>query len=287
MILLLTHYLIRSVRSKKRIILGSVFATLFVPLQMYGLITSGWVKIVYSIGIILVTFGWQGILTFCKTIGVFYFISFSIGGGMFGFHYLLSDLFAYSDQRLFLTAHNIYGDEVNLMFLFISFPIVWLFTKRRMDGHVQAKIKYDQFYEVVLMLNGQSLKTTGYLDSGNHLIDPITKRPVVICDATLLQRFFSEKDWKAFVHSMDQDDYSSLPTSFEHKVFIVPFQGVGGETSYLYCLKPDLITIYYEGKVIETSHVLVGVQLRSLTESEHYHCLLHPQLIHLSKIKSA
>src|SRR5690625_324073 len=290
MILLLTNYMIRSNTSKKRLLFGSIIATLLVPLQLLYpnfLVNSLWGKISYSVGIMLFTFGWRGILALCKTVGVFYFISFAIGGGMLGFHYLLEDVFTYSKSSLFLTAQNIYGDDIHLPFVVISFPLLWLFTKRRMDEHVQAKIKYDQLYQVTLTLNGQSFQTTGYLDSGNHLIDPITRRPVVLCDAPFLRNFFSDEDWDDLLQSIVNDDYALLPSVLQHRIFIVPFQGVGGETSYLYTIKPEAMTIYYEEKIIETSHVLIGIQMNTLTEDQHYHCLLHPQLIHFSKEISA
>ena len=290
MILILTNYMIRSHTSKVRLLLGSVLATLLVPLELFypeTMITSLYGKILYSIGIILFTFGWRGILALCKTVSIFYFISFAIGGGMLGVHFLLDDMFTYSNSSLFLTTQNIYGDDIHLLFILITFPIFWLFTKRRMDEHVQAKIKYDQLYQVILTLNGQSYQTTGYLDSGNHLIDPITRRPVVLCDAPFLKQFFSVEDWGDLLKSIENDTYTSIPSILQQRVFIVPFQGVGGETSYLYTIKPDGLKIFYEGKTMETSHVLIGVQLNTLTEDQHYHCLLHPQLIHFSKELSA
>lgn len=257
---------------------------MYVPIDM---LTSVWGKILYSIGIILITFGFKGIQSLFKTVGVFYFTSFSIGGGMFGLHFLFEDMFTYENSRLLLTTHNIYGDEFHLMFIVICFPILYFFTKRRMDEHVQAKIKYDQFYDVILTLNGQSFKTTGYLDSGNHLIDTITRRPVVLCDASYLKDFFKPEEWRGLINSIEDDDYTSIPKVLEHKIFIVPFQGVGGETSYLYSIKPDEIQVFYEGRILETSHVLIGIQLQALTVNEDYHCLLHPQLIHFSNINSA
>lgn len=196
MILMLTRYFIRSNRSRKRIVYGAIIASLLVVIEMYlpltvrfGLIS----KVMYSILVIMITFGWNGIPTLCKHVGVFYFTSFSIGGGMFGFHYLLKDMFTYHAGSPFLTVRNIYGEDIQLMFVVISFPLIWFFTKRRMDEHVQVKIKYDQFYKVRLTINGQSCETTGYIDSGNHLIDPITRRPVVLCDEDYLKHFLMKR----------------------------------------------------------------------------------------------
>lgn len=290
MILYLTNYLLRANVTKSKLLLGTLFATLMVPLQVYfpTLYFHPFIgKIFFSVVIIFIVFGWKGTLTFCKSIGIFYFTTFTIGGGLLGLHYLFQDFFLYENKQLLLTTTNMHGQEIHLTFIVIGFPILWYFTKRRMDEHVNTKIKYDQLYEMSLTINGHTLSTTGYLDSGNHLIDPITKRPVVLCDVVYLQHFFSKEEWSGLVKSIETNDVTTIPQSLQHKIFIVPFQGVGGETSYLYTMKPDAISILYEDKRMETTSVLVGIQLRPLTEDQKYHCLLHPQLIHMATEKSA
>lgn len=285
MILLLTRYFIRSNSSKKRIILATFVASFFVLFQAYlstGILSSLLIKLLYSIMIIIVAFGYDGVIPFIKKWTLFYFVSFSIGGAILGLHYLVEDVFIYGKQQMMLTAENIYGEEVHLTFILIAFPVFWYFTKRKLDEHVETKIKYDQFYEIVLTLNGQSIATTGYIDSGNHLIDPISRRPVILCDAEYLKQFFSIKDWNTLSTSIKKDQLHELPPILDQKLFIVPYQGVGGTSNYLYCLKPESLTIMYEGKTLETNQVLVGIQLNSLTETKAYHCLLHPQLIYFS-----
>lgn len=285
MILYLTSYVLRISITKKKLFLGTIFATSIVPLQLY--VSSVFLhsmigKLTYSLIIILIAFGWKGIVTFCKSVSVFYFTSFAIGGGMLGLHYLFYDLFSFQHQVLLLTTTNLHGQEIHLSFIVISFPLIWYFTKRRMDEHVTTRIKYDQLYDVRLSILGQSITTTAYLDSGNHLVDPITKRPVVLCDASYLQQFFQKEDWDELLKSIETNDVTTIPTILQPKINIVPFQGVGGETSYLYAIKPDSISITYEETVMETSSVLVGIQIHPLTEDEKYHCLLHPKLIHTS-----
>lgn len=290
MILLLTRYLVRSNTSKKRILFSTLIASFIIFFQGHlsnSLLFSLSIKILYSMVIILVAFGYGGIISFIKKWTLFYFISFSIGGAILGVHYLLEDVLIYGNHQMMLTAENIYGEEIHLSFILVAFPIFWYFTKRRMDEHVETKIKYDQYYEVILTLNGQSIRTKGYLDSGNHLIDPITRRPVVLCDTKFLNKFFNEEDWNTFITSIAEEELSIVPPTLEQKLFIVPFQGVGGITNYLYCLKPEALTIFYQGKILETSRVLVGIQLQSLTENNAYHCLLHPQLIYFSNENTA
>lgn len=291
MILLLTGYVMRLTTSKWKIIFGATAASCLLFLQVYlfeQLLFSLLMKIMFSIIIIIITFGYRGVGSFLRTWTAFYFITFALGGGILGVHYLLEDgMLSYTNHKLMLTAKNMYGDEVHIALILIGFPLIWLFIKGRMDDHVRIKIKYDQIYDVVLTVNGQSMRTKGYLDSGNHLIDTITRRPVVLCDTSFLKTFYPKEDWIGFIDCLKRNQLEEIPLLFKQKVFIVPFQGVGGTTNYLYCLKPELLTIFYQDKVLETSQVLVGIQLDTLTDNNAYHCLLHPQLIHFSKESSA
>lgn len=290
MVLWLTRYVMRLNTSKWKLFFGAIVASCFLFLQVYlfsQLLISLLMKILFSIIIIIITFGYKGVGSFFRTWTAFYFISFALGGGILGVHYLLNDGLIYMNHKVMLTAKNMYGDDIHLAFILICFPLIWLFIKRRMDDHVRIKIKYDQLYEVILTINGQSMRTKGYLDSGNHLVDPITRRPVVLCDMSFLKAFFPQEDWIPFMDCLRKNQLDQIPLLFKQKVFIVPFQGVGGKTSYLYCLKPELLTIFYQGKILETNHVLVGIQLDALTENNAYHCLLHPQLIHFSNEGSA
>lgn len=290
LILMFTKYLAKAAVSKQRLLLGSIIATALVPIVLYfpGSIFNSMVgKSVYAVLIILATFGFTGIPKLMHNIGLFYFISFSIGGGLFGVHYLLEGSSDAQWNKMLFYVDNVYGEQMSLVVIMAGFPLLLFFTKSRMDRHVKEKIKYDQLYKVTIEINHQAYDTTGYIDSGNHLTDPLTNRPVVICDEPFLQQFFSESDWSIIRKNINENGLENFPEVLKKRLFIVPYQGVDGSTRYLYTLKPDTITIYYEDEIISTSSVLIGIQLAHLTADQRYHCLLHPQLIHFGSVITA
>lgn len=290
MILLLTKYLARVQLTIYRLLLGTIIATLLVPILIYfpqSFFNSFLGKALYSIFIIICTFGYRGVQQSLKQLFLFYFISFTVGGGLFGLHYLVQDITGSQTTNFLLNVRNIYGDQVSLLLIIIGFPIVWLFTKNRMDRHVKDKIKYDQMYKCVLSFNNQLHQTIGYIDSGNHLVDPLSNRPVVVSDEPFIRKFFNEEDWMMLRNAIVNNDISTIPSVVKSRISIVPFQGVGGSNDFLYTIRPDKLTIFYEENIIETNNVLIGIQLGNLTADQHYHCLLHPQIIHLHAIKSA
>ncbi len=289
MLLLLTQALARESIRKRRIAFGSVIASLIVPISFYfpdSFFTGAAGKIMYSILIIFCSFGYKSFYRMMKLLFLFYFVSFSIGGGLIAVHFLFQQPVSITANGI-LTVNHGFGDPISWLFVMIGFPFVLLFTKRRMDRHVAEKIRYDQLCPVTIKIKQESFPTSGYIDSGNQLVDPITKKPVILCDEPFLKQWFSEEDWKLLKQLQEHLDFTKIPKAWENYIQIIPYQGVQGNSMFLLAIRPDEITIIYENKKIVTSHFLVGIQFAELTKDKSYHCLLQPQMIHLPAIHSA
>lgn len=289
MLLMLTQVLAKDSTGKIRIVFGAFIASLLVPISLYfpgSWITSLYGKLFYSVIIILSSFRFVTVYQTAKLLLMFYFTTFSIGGGLVAVHFLLQNPISISDNNL-LTFTSGYGDPISWIFILIGFPLVWLFTKRRMDKHAIEKIRYDQLYPVTLQLKNKSYSTTGYIDSGNQLVDPITNKPVLICDEPFLKKWFSEKDWKLLKLAQETLDFDKLPPEWEEKIQIVPFHGVEGKNSFLIAIRPDRLIILYGNQKIVTRNVLIGIQFAQLTRDQYYHCLIQPQIIKLAAVDSA
>ncbi len=289
MLLLLTQALCREATKKWRILIGAFIASLLVPITFYfpeSFFVGVFGKVLYSVFIIWSTFGFKSIYRTLKLLLIFYFSTFSIGGGLLAVHFVIQNPVTISGSSV-LTFNGGYGDPVSWVFVVIGFPIIWLFTKNRMDKHAAEKIRYDQLCMVTIQLNNESLSTQGYIDSGNQLTDPITKRPVVICDESFLKNWFTEKDWHLLKSSYESLDFEQLPTTWERFIQIVPYQGVQGKSEFLFTVRPEKLMVYYGDQKLVTSNVLIGIQFAELVRDGSYHCLLHPQIIKLAAISSA
>lgn len=284
MLLLLTQALARIHTSKARILCGAFVASLLVPISIFfanSFFTSFFGKIIYSILIILCAFSFVSFHQMIKVLFLFYFTSFAIGGGLFGFHFLLQDTIQLSANR-FLTFHEGYGDPISWGFVVIGFPVIWLFTKFRMDKHVVEKIRYDQLCPVSIQMKGKCFETKGYIDSGNQLVDPLSKKPVIICDEDFLQNWFTKEEWKLLEATYHTLEFDNLPCRWEKDICFVPYQGVDGSSKFLLALKPEKLLIEYNGKKIYTKNCLVGIQFARLTKDASYHCLLQPGIIKMA-----
>lgn len=289
MLLLLTQALAREYAKRYRLFIGAFVASLLVPITLFypeSFFASVFGKLLYSIIIILSSFRFYTIYRTVKLLLLFYFVSFSVGGGLIAAHYLFQNPIGLS-QGGFLTFDSGYGDPVSWMFVIIGFPLAWIYTKIRMDKHAVEKIRYDQMYPVTISVKNKSFSTTGYIDSGNQLIDPITKKAVIICDESFLKQWFSEDDWRSLKLAHDHLEVENIPKNWEKFIQLIPYQGVAGKSNFLFAIKPDQLIIYDEANEIVINKVLVGIQFGELTRDHRYHCLLHPQIFKLSAVHTA
>lgn len=289
MLLMLTQILAKDQTRKIRIMFGAFIASLLVPITLYfpnTFITTTYGKFLYSIFIILSSFKFKNVYRTAKLLLLFYFTTFAIGGGLVAVHFLFQNQMMISENGL-ITFNNGYGDPVSLTYILIGFPIIWLFTKKRMDKHGIDKIRYNELCPITIKLNGVSYSTTGYIDSGNQLVDPITKHPVIICDEIFLKQWFTNNEWEILKEAHNKLNYQKIPKAWEKRIHIIPYHGVEGKSNFLMAIRPEKIVVYYGQEKILTHKVLIGIQFSRLTKDETYHCLLHPQIIKLAPVESA
>ncbi|TFJ94566.1 sigma-E processing peptidase SpoIIGA [Lentibacillus salicampi] len=289
MLLMLTQALAKDSTRKRRVIFGAFIASLLVPITIYypdSFANSMPGKLIYSVIIILCSFNIYSIYRMIKLWLLFYFTTFSIGGGLIAVHFLFQNPADVSANGI-LTFNSGYGAPVSWLFVVIGFPLSWYFTKRRMDRHATEKIRYDQLCAVTIQIQRINHSTSAYIDSGNQLTDPLTKKPVIICDEYFLKQWFTEADWAMLKTAHDTLNFEMLPEGWEKRIHIVPFQGVEGSRNFMLAIKPDNITIDYDDNEIMTHKVLIGIQFAELTKDGSYHCLLHPQIIKLASSVSA
>lgn len=190
LILTSTSILLKRNTSIKRIIFGTIFGllsliTLFIPLTKYVLLIF---KIILSILMILITFGFKG---FKENIFYFYVITIIIGGS----NYLISN------------------EKINVLLLSIITPIILYLYIYNLKKY---RLQYTKIHSVLIVDKGNIYNLTGYLDTGNNLVDPITKREVIMVNKNL---------------NIKSD-----------KKFLVPFNTLNN-TSILECIKVDKVLI--------------------------------------------
>ena len=113
----------------------------------------------------------------------------------------------------------------------------------------------DCIKEVTLYLGGQCCHMKGFLDTGNHLIDPVSKKPVSV---------ITLEAWKHLVETIE-------PPSFR----LIPFKTVGNPEGLIEVVQIDYMVIL-QGKnsqIIEKP--MLAITKQPFTGIFHYSILLH------------
>ena len=120
------------------------------------------IKLVISILMIIVSFGFRDIKYFFKNLSYLYMTSIVLGG----FLYLLNIEFSYKHNGL-IFFHN--GLSVNFIILIIVSPLIlYLYIRQSRN----LKNNYNYYHNVTIYLEKNIIKCTGYLDTGNKILDP-------------------------------------------------------------------------------------------------------------------
>lgn len=156
----------------KRLLLGGIVGGLSIFLlflKMNSVQLFLW-KFVISVLMILLSFGFRDIRYTSKNLLYLYSMSLILGGIL----YFLNVTFSYKQEGL-VFYHN--GLSINVILLFLLSPLILrLYTKQM----IHLKNHYSHYYEIEIHQEKDIYHLHGFLDTGNHLKDPYTGKPILL-----------------------------------------------------------------------------------------------------------
>lgn len=207
-----------------RLLLGSLFGSLtifflFLPLNSFTLFL---LKIITSIIMIIISFSYQNLKYTLKNLLFLYTTSILLGG----FLYYLNVTFSYKQDGLIFFYE---GLSINYIFLLIFSPIIlYIYIKETKS----LKNNYHYYHNVKIILsNGYEINTRAYLDTGNKLIDPVSLKPIIMIEESL------------------------VPPNLIENIIYVPYKSLNYE-GLLNCIKVKKITIENMGS---KNNVILGI----------------------------
>ena len=237
--------LLRRQTNLKRIILASLLGTItilamFIEMNSFLLFI---LKIFISIGMVIITFGYKDYKYFGKNLFYLYTSSVILGG----FLYLININFSYKNTGL-VFYYN--GLSINFIVMIIMSPIIiWAYVKQGLD----LKNNYANYYNIDIYLKGgEIIETTAFLDTGNKLVDPYKRRPIILLNKELLDFDYNNKNILLVPYD-SLNNHGLLKCIVPDKIFI---QGVGFRSNFLIGLsnekiKMDGIECIINSKLIE------------------------------------
>ncbi|MBR3161955.1 MAG: sigma-E processing peptidase SpoIIGA [Bacilli bacterium] len=216
----------------KKLLLGAVIGSITV-LAMFIEINSFFLfllKIIISVIMVVITFGYKNIRYMLKNL--FYLYSFSIVLG--GFLYFVNLQFSYKNTGL-VFYYN--GLSINFIVMIILSPIIiFAYIRQGLD----LKNNYNNYYNIDIYLKGgEIIEATAFLDTGNKLVDPYKKRPIILLNKELLD-FDYKKNNYLLVPYDSLNNHGLLKCLIPDKIFI---KGIGNRYNFLVGISNEKINI--------------------------------------------
>lgn len=283
LLLLLTSIFLKRNLVKKRLLFGAFLAASSVFLLLTPLSSIYYhpiFKLLFSCCIVVTTFGFKRFSYFIENLFSFYFVSFICGGGLIALHYFFNSEMAILNGVV-TTKSTGFGTPVSWFFVILGFPIIWFFSKKRIDKIKLRKLKCDEIVDVELYIIDLHIQLKGLIDNGNQLQDPLTKRPVMIIDMNELKdKFPSELVYQAKNPEVIGDPAFPTGKNWEDKLCIIPYRGIGQKNQFIIGIKPETVVITLEtGERLDCQNVIVGLNFTNLSSDGDFQCILHPHML--------
>jgi stage II sporulation protein GA (sporulation sigma-E factor processing peptidase) len=249
----------------------------FTPLHSYS--NHPISKLLFSVVMVLVVFGYKRLSFFIKALMTLYVTTFLIGGALIGAHYFVQ-FDAEMSTKVMIANVTGFGDPISWLFVILGFPIAWHFSKRNIEGMEMTKIQFDQIVNVTLRINAESYTFKGLVDSGNQLYDPLSKLPVMFVSIKNRLEGMAEPIIKmaANPESLILGD-QEFPIDWQNKLRIVPCRVVGQEHQLIVAVKPDSIIINTKGESYLCEKGLVSFTMQQLSADDAFQCIVHPKML--------
>lgn len=274
-ILFATGLIIKNNMKQMKLILSSSIGAMYAimsyisKVEMYE---NTIIKFLLSIVMLYIAFKPNNIKKMFKNIVIFYLTSFCFGGAAY---YLLYHISPEQIQNMngILTGSYpikiaILGGILGFFILNIGFKVI----KNRID-------KNSIFYQAKIVYKERNISVKVILDTGNLLIEPITRIPVMLIEAEQLKELLGAENI-AIIKNGLSNNFEGLEEELKLKCRIIPFSSIGKNNGLLVGFKPDYISIYNDvedEKIIK--EVMIGICNNKISKNGTYSGLMGLELL--------
>jgi stage II sporulation protein GA (sporulation sigma-E factor processing peptidase) len=280
LVLYITGRLLRKNPKLRRILAGSAFCS---GLYCFILFTLGLSWFTVALTLVLLSFGVFIAFypltpkRFALTVAVAFGVTVTLGGAAFGLYYML-----YSPYSNF--GFGLPGGGFPLAILISSSAAIYILLRFIMKRLEKSHLHKQVFYNTYIWLNGLKTESTGMVDTGNCLVEPISRSPVVVAEAAALRpvlpqgindlfRFGNENDIRRVVEEFNAGGLNT-------RIRLIPYKSASGGSGMFIGFKPDKIEIVKprDNRIYEVTDAVVGICNFKLSPEGDFNTLLNPAI---------
>lgn len=238
-------------------LIGSITVWLVITPYTF-LLDSAIFKISISCIMVLISTRFINIKSYFINLGTFYVVSFVAGG----FLYALENMFG---------GFSYTQSQVSWIFVVLGFPLTFFIIKFFTSTIKVVRVTEQQLVKVSFTINGINFTLDGFIDSGNSLVDPISRTPVIVVSSVC------KNELPKVIQELVQTGWKSdicLPDEWQKRLKIIPYKVVGNDSNYMFAFKPDIFVVNDEKK-----KCLVSFANQILSPDGRFNAIVHPELI--------
>lgn len=229
---------------------------------------------------VMIAFGRMKWLDLLKQMITLYLITYFVGG-------FINSLLLYMNWKLLLVqlGNGLMFSNISWVYVMIALIILIPLILLTMKLFYWYKNHMTQIFDMELVMEKSRIQTKGLLDTGNCLIDPIQKKPVMVIEKSLLegllpQGFLKElEEFRSYL-LMDDFDITRLNLTDEHmlRLKFIPYRTVD-KNGLMLGLVLDQVLIHTGKETIHNEKVIVAICDNQLSVKNSYHAIIHKGLV--------
>lgn len=255
-------------------------AALIMPLLSYTGVVSFVIKL--FVGAVMVFIVQNKNLTrFILFYLLFFVYTFALGGALYGILFMFDST---SESLLYFTNNS--AIPIGVLFCaglaawkLLSLCIKYLNLRHSVNNYLRdIVIHYDRpigdriSESTERRYESEKVRVTSYLDTGNRLVDPVSRAPVVIISLSLFLKMFPEIDaTRVFLNKLTQVGINDGR--------YISFSTVDSQTSKMFTFMPQKFEIVENKRKFKScDNVRLGVSMRGFKDAIKYDALLNANL---------
>ncbi len=270
-ILFVTGKFIHKKTSKGRLFIAAALGALYVVLSLYfyGLNTLP-PRVLLTALLVAIAYPPTSILDFLWSALHFFFISVALGG-------VVMMMLSFNQSIYGLTGATFWVGTpyVPWWILVLSGVLLLLFTQFCLKKF-QRLLKAESFIiPLTIRIGEKEEKLRTFIDSGNLLVEPISKAPVLVAEIDSIQKIIPQSIIdivKKVKNSNDLNDLieGGLSTRFR----LIPYDSLGNENSLMIGIKADEVRFVKGLQSRQLEDIVIGLYDGYLSTDDHYNGLL-------------
>ena len=167
-----------------------------------------------------------------------------------------------------------------LMICFLLNGIVVYFQPYLEDNKWKGLLRV----RVQVCLEDKTHVIEGYLDTGNRVKEPFSKRPVIIASCQSLHKVIPAPVTSLFKDNLDPVHVleSITDPNMMRRFYLIPFNGLGEEGGMLLGFYPDNIRIFKGEQLWDVgSQVAMGIYSNNFSKKEDFDALIPPEVLQM------